>query len=109
MPVDLFPLLLFCSVSPLFALLGILFSRGKGAWLISGDNTMSPAEKEKYDEKALCRGMSRLMYALAAAWLIPSAGAALGSLPLILIGTAIFTAVTIGAVIRFNTGNRFRK
>lgn len=109
MPVDLLPLLLFCSISLLFVLLGLLFSRGKGAWLIAGYNTMSAGEKEKYDEKVLCRGMSRLMYALAAAWLIPSAGAALGSRPLILAGTGIFIAVTVGAAIRTNTGNRFRK
>ena len=70
---------------------------------------MSPAEKEKYDEKALCRGMSRLIYALATAWLLPSAGAALGSTPLILVGTVIFVAVTVGAAIHFNTGDRFRK
>ena len=106
---EFIPLLLFCSVSLLFLLLGILFARGKGAWLISGYNTMSPAEKEKYDEKALCRGMSRLMYTLAAAWLLPSAGVALGSTPLVLIGTVIFVAVTVGAAILFNTGNRFRK
>ena len=30
---------------------------GKGAWLIAGYNTMSQAEKRRYDEKKLCRAM----------------------------------------------------
>ncbi len=53
--------------------------------------------------------MRQLMYTLAAAWLLPSAGVALGSTPLVLIGTVIFVAVTVGAAVFFNTGNRFRK
>ena len=93
----------------LFVVLGAVLIQGKGAFLIAGYNTSSKEEKSKYDEKALCRGMSRLMYALAAAWLLPSAGVALGSTPLVLIGTVIFVAVTVGAAVFFNTGNRFRK
>ena len=49
----------------LFFLLGVLFSMGRGAVLIAGYNTASKAEKEKYDEKALCRFMGKLMFALA--------------------------------------------
>ena len=44
-------------IAALFVLLGILFSRGKGAFLIAGYNTASAAERARYDEKALCRFM----------------------------------------------------
>ena len=41
----------------LFLVMGIVLFCGKGSWLIAGYDTMSPQEKEKYDEKKLCRTM----------------------------------------------------
>ena len=35
----------------LFLVLAGIFSRGKGAWLISGYNMMPKSEKEKYNDK----------------------------------------------------------
>ena len=40
-----------------FIILGIIFLLGKGSWLIAGYNTASAKEKEKYNEKKLCRSM----------------------------------------------------
>ena len=62
-------LLAHLAVIALFLGLAALFSRGKGAFLIAGYNTASQKEKAKYDEKALCRFMGKLMFALAACWL----------------------------------------
>lgn len=45
--------------------LGILFSSGKRAFLISGYNTMSKKERSKYDAVALCKFMGKLMFAMA--------------------------------------------
>lgn len=42
----------------LFLVMGIVLFCGKGSWLIAGYNTMSPQEKEKYDEKKLCKAAS---------------------------------------------------
>lgn len=41
----------------IFAVLSIVLISGHGSWGISGYNTASKAEKEKYDEKKLCRTM----------------------------------------------------
>ena len=41
----------------LFTILSIILLSGHGSWLISGYNTASKEEKEKYDEKKLCRTM----------------------------------------------------
>ena len=41
----------------IFAVLSIVLISGHGSWLISGYNTASKEEKEKYDEKKLCRTM----------------------------------------------------
>ena len=45
------------AVVGLLVILGILFLKGKGAFLIAGYNTASKAEKEKIDEKKLCKYM----------------------------------------------------
>lgn len=42
-------------VGAIFVLLTILLLSGKGAGLIAGYNTASEEEKEKYNEKMLCR------------------------------------------------------
>ena len=41
----------------IFAVLSIVLISGHGSWVISGYNTASKEEKEKYDEKKLCRTM----------------------------------------------------
>ena len=41
----------------IFAVLSIILLSGHGSWFISGYNTASNEEKEKYDEKKLCRTM----------------------------------------------------
>jgi hypothetical protein len=49
----------------LFIILGVVFSLGKGAFLISGYNMLSKEEKAKYDEKALCKFIGKSMFAIA--------------------------------------------
>lgn len=41
----------------IFTVLSIILLSGHGSWFISGYNTASKEEKEKYDEKKLCRTM----------------------------------------------------
>ena len=41
----------------LLAVLSIVLLSGHGSWFISGYNIASKEEKEKYDEKKLCRTM----------------------------------------------------
>lgn len=44
-------------VAAIFALLTIVFLTGHGSGLVAGYNTASKEEKEKYDEKKLCKVM----------------------------------------------------
>lgn len=44
--------------------MGILLLTGRGSFLIAGYNTASKDEKEKYDEKKLCRSMGVLLIAI---------------------------------------------
>jgi len=93
----------------LFLLLGVIFRKGKGAFLIAGYNTASPAQKRRMDEKALCRFMARLMFALAVCWVPVALSAVVGQMWLLWLGLGAFLAVTFGGVLYANTGGRFQK
>lgn len=56
----------------IFIILSVVLISGRGSWLIAGYNTASEEEKEKYDEKKLCRavGVMLLLIALATAGLL---------------------------------------
>ncbi len=42
-------------VTALLFLIAIVLLLGKGSWMIAGYNTLSEAEKYKFDEKKLCK------------------------------------------------------
>ena len=44
-------------VLTIFVVTGIILLTGKGSWLIAGYNTANKEDKEKYNEKKLCRSM----------------------------------------------------
>ena len=85
----------FYLVAAVFAGIAVLLLSGKGAWLIAGYNTSSPEEKQKYDEKRLCRvtggGMAVItaLLAVMTIWkdVLPAAFA------------KVFGAVTVGVVV----------
>ncbi|MBQ5969953.1 MAG: DUF3784 domain-containing protein [Clostridia bacterium] len=95
------------SVALLFVALGIVFWRGKGAAMIAGYNTAPEEEKMRTDEKKLCRFMAKLMFALAACWLVAALSEPLHSRTLLWSGLVLFLAVVIAGVIYANTGRRF--
>ena len=41
----------------LFLVISVFLFMGKGAWLISGYNTMPKEERERYDTKKMCRAV----------------------------------------------------
>lgn len=97
------------AVTALFLPLGVPFSKGKGAWLIAGYNTSSPAEKEKIDEKLLCGFVGKLIFALAVCRLAVAANDTLRSMALLWVGLALFAVTVIAGVIYADAGNRFPK
>ena len=93
----------------LFLILGIVLWKGKGAWMIAGYNTSSKTEKSKYDEKALCRFVAKLMFFYAACFAVSAVCTFLKSTTIYYCVMALFLIVTIAALIYANTGNRFKK
>ncbi len=92
-----------------FLLIGVLFRKGKGAFLIAGYNTAPAWEKDRYDEKALCRFMGTFMFILAACWAVVAAADLFHSNVLRWAGFALFLAAVTAGVVYANTGNRFKK
>lgn len=97
------------AIALMFLIFGMVFMRGKGAFLIAGYNTSSKEEKAKYDEKALCRFMGKIMYSFAACLLIIVISDIINSLILQWTGIVLFFCVAVFTLIYSNTGNRFRK
>ncbi len=90
-------------------LLGFLFRRGKGTFLIAGYNTASKAQKERIDEKKLCRYMSGLMFILAGCWVIIAASEVFAQIWLLWLGFGLFMLSAILGVVYINTGGRIKK
>ena len=62
------------AVVVLCAAISLLLLSGHGSWLIAGYNTASKKEKEKYDEKKLCRVMGCGMSLIALMTFVLAAG-----------------------------------
>ena len=90
-------------------ILGIVFLKGKGTFLIAGYNTASKAEKEKIDEKKLCRCMSKLMFALAGCFFVILLSDIFNRMWILWLGLGMVFAVSIGGIIYINTGDRIKK
>lgn len=96
-------------LAAIFIVLGVVFCRGKGAFLIAGYNTSAKSEREQYDERALCRFMGRSMFVLAACQLIGVTSAFFDSMIPFWIGIALTLIVVFVMIVYANTGNRFKK
>ena len=94
---------------PLFIILACVFLSGNGAGLIAGYNTMPLEKKRKYDEKAMCRFVGKMMLGLALAsglWLLSGI---LGLLWLFFTGLGLLFLVVVVGIIYMNTEGRFQK
>ncbi|MGB7603885.1 MAG: DUF3784 domain-containing protein [Lutisporaceae bacterium] len=100
-------------IGPLILIiLGIVIRFGKASWLISGYNTSSKYEKEKYDNIALCKFIGNLLFTLAIIFICISVATLLNYIYLtaiVMVGTLLVFIIIIAALIYINTGNRFKK
>lgn len=93
----------------LFCVLGAILMRGKGAFLIAGYNTSSPQEKAVYNEKALCRAVGAMMFAIAGCFLISGIGSYFRLLVLAWAGYTLLLIVVIVGMIFVNTSKRLKR
>ena len=100
------------SIVLLLFVIGYFIKVKKVTWLISGYNTASQEEKQKYDINKLCRHMGNFIYLLASTWAIMTIFTIIFAQHIALImiiGTVVFTVVIVGGIVRLNTGNRVKK
>ena len=81
----------------------------KGAFLIAGYNTMSEAEKEKYDAKSLCRFIGKILLPIGIFTPAISIGGIYGIHWISGAYTALVVGLVVFALVYCNTGNRFRR
>lgn len=97
------------SLMVIFIAIGILFLNNKCSWLISGYNTLSKEEKEKYDEKALYKFMAYSMFTISACLGLMGIGGYYNIKWLLISSTGLMVIVAFGGVSYCNTGKRFIK
>jgi hypothetical protein len=93
----------------LFIIFGVVFSLGKGGFLISGYNMLSKEEKAKYDEKALCKFMGKSMFVIAFSVFLWGLSSVTKQHILFVIGLILFLATVVFILVYSNTKNRFRR
>lgn len=93
----------------LFIVLGIVLYNGKGAFLIAGYNMLPKEEKEKYDEKALCRFIGISMFVLTIPLILFIVGDKLAATWLFIVGSILLIGYIIFMLVYLNTSNRLKK
>ncbi len=100
-------IIIFLSILVLFSILTLVLLQGKGAFLISGYNTMGAEEKAKYDTVALCKATGKIMAGVTFTLFLQFSGE-LFQLKWLSIGSIILMfVILIGAIRYMYTGNRF--
>lgn len=100
-------LIIHLATTVFFAVLGVIFLKEKGTFLIAGYNTMPQNEKSKINKKKLCRFMGKFMLILAACWLVIVLSEGFQIRVLFWGGLVLFSITIIVGVVYANTGNRF--
>lgn len=86
--------------------IGILFSLGKGVFLITGYNTIFKKEKKKYDAVSLCKSVGKWIFAITGCVIIPSGEEYFPGYHLFVIGKMLLIAVFV--LIYMKTWNPLR-
>lgn len=99
-------------ISLLLFVIGAFIKYKKVTWLISGYNTSSKEEKEKYDIDKLTHYVGNFIFLLALVWSILTVLCMIFPLlveTIIIVGCGVLFIVMIIGVIYLNTNNRVKK
>ncbi|MBF8153030.1 DUF3784 domain-containing protein [Exiguobacterium sp. TBG-PICH-001] len=87
----------------------IVLSKGKGASLLAGYNTLSESKKQDYDEVALCQFMGKIMYGVCFSILLIAGSELFEYQSLFSLGVMLLFILIVFAVVYSNTNDRFKK
>lgn len=106
---DIAGLIITSIIGLLFTVMALVLLTGRGAFLIAGYNTASKKEKQKYDSKALCRFMGKILLPIGIATPLVGICSIYGIDWIHRVYTFGIIALSAFAIIYANTGNRFEK
>lgn len=104
--------MIFLIPAAILILLGWLIKYRQVTWLISGYNTASKKEKERYDIDKLCKYMGNFIFILASILLMMAIAIILFNRNInivIPIGYSVFVVVIVCGLVYLNTGKRVLK
>ncbi len=104
--------MIFFSPTAVLILMGWLIKYKKVTWLISGYNTASRQEKERYDIEKLCQYMGNFIFVLAGIFFVMAILSVLFSEysdKITWIGFGVLAVAIVCGIIYLNTGNRVTK
>lgn len=93
-------------------IIGWLIKYKKVTWLISGYNTASKKQKQKYDIERLCKYMGNFLFILASIFLIMSISSIIFARyinEITMIGFGVTGIVSICGIVYLNSENRVKK
>ncbi|MDL2252910.1 DUF3784 domain-containing protein [Ruminococcaceae bacterium OttesenSCG-928-I18] len=93
---------------PIF-IMSIVLMTGRGSSLVAGYNTMSAEEQKKWDEKALCRFLGKLLFLFTLFIGLAMVASAHDRDGVFGVFTTMAMAELIGGVIYANKSRRFRQ
>lgn len=93
----------------LSVILGIFLWRGKGAFLIAGYNTAKPSERAKYNEKALCRSVAVILFAIALSFIVSAFGIVYDEIIPPWLGFVLILVVALIGIIYINTSKKVKR
>lgn len=105
---DFFGIAITVALALALVVMSIFLILGKGAHLISGYNTMPTWEKKRFDEKALCKFVGKILLPIGILMPLISIGAILKIGWIVSAYGVLVVVLVIFAVIYCNTGGRFK-
>lgn len=105
---DLIALWITIGVGLLLIALACVLLSGRGAFLISGYNMLPKAEKAKWNEKALCRFMGKILLLIGVGLPLPAIGAIYDIPWLPTVCLLALIAVVVVALVYPNASGKFK-
>jgi len=102
-------LIIYSIMGGIMIVAGVFMLTGRGSFMIAGYNNMPQSEKEKYDEKALCRFIGKIIIPLGILMIMAGIDRFTQSWGFWPVWATLFVGLLVLAVVYPNTGNRFRK
>ncbi len=106
---DIVAIVIACIVSVPLIIMSVFLLKGRGAFLIAGYNTLPKSEQAKYDSKAMCKFVGKILLPIGILTPLLPVGLMLGFGWAGIVFAVVVVGLVVFALVYLNTKNRFRK